>query len=232
LNEEQIDLLTMYVLSLRRREVPGTSLPRDRAQVLRFGEREFAGDGATIYGAICSGCHGDNGLGRRYPGMSPYPSIGNPDFLQLASDEFITQTVTHGRPGRPMLAWGSREGGLKPDEISALVGHLRSMAGNVQTTPDPLPRRWVKGDAFAGGQLFSSNCAGCHGRNGEGGEGPALNNKVLLGAASDRFLVETIKRGRRGTAMAGFIQPTPVRAALADPEIEAIVAFIRSWEGR
>jgi mono/diheme cytochrome c family protein len=232
LTEEQIDLLTMYVLSLRRREVPGTNLPRDRVQVMKFGEREFAPDGATIFAAICSGCHGPNGQGRRYPGIAPYPAIGNADFLVLASDDFIRQTVNQGRPGRAMLAWGSKDGGLRPDEISAVISHLRRLGGNVQATPDPLPRRWVKGNAHAGELLYSANCAGCHGKNGEGAEGPSLNNKVLLGAASDHFLVETIKRGRRGTAMAGFIQPTPVRSALSDSEIEAIVEFIRSWEAR
>jgi cytochrome c oxidase cbb3-type subunit 3 len=232
LTEEQIDLLTMYVLSLRRREVPGTNLPRDRVRVMRFSEREFAPDGATIYAAICSACHGSNGQGRRYPGNAPYPAIGNPDFLALASDDFIRQTVNQGRPGRAMLAWGNKDGGLRPDEISEVIKYLRRLGGNVQPTPDPLPRRWVKGNARTGRLLYSANCAGCHGKNGEGAEGPALNNEVLLGAASDRFLVETIKLGRRGTAMAGFMQPTPVRSALSDSEIEAIVEFIRSWETR
>jgi mono/diheme cytochrome c family protein len=232
LSEEQIDLLTLYVLSLRRREVPGGNLPRDRARVLRFGEREFAADGATIYGAICSSCHGANGQGMRYPGMPPFPAIANRDFLELASDEFITETVRRGRPGRQMLAWGEKDGGLRAEEITAVVAYLRRLGGDVQAIPDTSPRRWVKGDSSAGSRLYVSYCSGCHGKNGEGFEGPALNNTILLKAATDRFLIETIKRGRRATAMEGFLQPTPMRPALSDAEIESIVAFIRTWEAK
>jgi mono/diheme cytochrome c family protein len=81
-----------------------------------------------------------------------------------------------------------------------------------------------------GKKQYASSCAGCHGARGEGGEGPALNNQVLLAAATDTYLVETIARGRRGTAMEGFLTPSVVRPALTRAEIEAIVSFIRSWE--
>ncbi len=236
LNEKQIDLLTMYVLSLRRRELPGAFLPKDRVSVARFGAREFATDGATIFSAICAGCHGADGKGARYPGIPPFPNIAGPDFLQLASDEFITETIKQGRPGRKMPAWmsaGSNEAGLKPEEISRVVAYLRQFGGNtaVMTDTNPTtPKRWVKGNAAEGAKLFAANCSGCHGAKGEGGEGPALNNKVLLSTATDRFFVETIGKGRRGTAMKGFLEPSPVRRALTQAEIEAVVTFLRSWE--
>ena len=236
LNEKQIDLLTMYVLSLRRRELPGAFLPKDRVSVARFGAREFATDGATIFSAICAGCHGADGKGARYPGIPPFPNIAGPDFLQLASDEFITETIKQGRPGRKMPAWmsaGSNEAGLKPEEISRVVAYLRQFGGNtaVMTDTNPTtPKRWVKGNAAEGAKLFAANCSGCHGAKGEGGEGPALNNKVLLSTATDRFFVETIGKGRRGTAMKGFLEPSPVRRALTQAEFEAVVTFLRSWE--
>ncbi len=232
LTESEIDLLTLYTLSLRRRELPSVYLPKDRVQAMRFGEREFATDGATVFSAICAGCHGRDGKGIRYPGVPPFPSIINPDFLELASDEFIVQTITKGRSGRKMLAWGEKEGGLRPDEIRAVVGYLRQAAGNIAAKPETEPPRWVRGDVKLGSRLFTANCAGCHGQRGEGGEGPALNNKTLLGFATDRFLVDTISRGRRGTAMQSFLTPSPVRAALTPSEIETIVAFIRTWEGK
>jgi mono/diheme cytochrome c family protein len=58
-----------------------------------------------------------------------------------------------------------------------------------------------------------------------------LANPVLLGAATDTYLVETIRRGRRGTTMEGFATPSPTRPALADAEIEAIVAYLRTMQG-
>lgn len=231
LSERQIDLLTLYVFSLRRRELPDTYLPRDRVRAARFGEREFAADGASIYSAVCSGCHGAGGQGTRHPGMPPFPSITNADFLEAASDDFINATVNKGRPGRQMLAWGEKDGGLRPEEVAAVVSYLRQLGG-VAHKADDRPPRWVRADARQGARLFDANCAGCHGQKGQGGEGPALNNKVLLSAATDSYFVETVSRGRRGTVMQGFLEPAPTRQALTRAEIESIVAFIRTWEAK
>ena len=82
----------------------------------------------------------------------------------------------------------------------------------------------------AGAALFSRLCAGCHGPQGEGGEGPALANANLLANATDTYLVETITRGRRGTPMVGFGTPSTVRPQLTSAEVESIVAHLRTWE--
>jgi mono/diheme cytochrome c family protein len=228
LDEQEIRLLTLYMLSLRRTDVPEAFWPKDRILAERFGEREFASDGTTLFGSFCAACHGPDGRGMRYPGMPPFPSIANPDFLALAPDAFIAETIRQGRPGRRMAAW-DRDGGLTPAEIVAVVAHIRHLGGARQE-PDGKPPRWVEGDPEAGKRLFAASCAGCHGPQGQGSEGPALRNKVLLATATDTFLVETIRRGRRGTAMEGFAGPTIVRPALAPSEIESIVAFLRTWE--
>ena len=83
-----------------------------------------------------------------------------------------------------------------------------------------------------GGERYAATCAACHGRSGEGGEGPALANSVLLAHASDTYLVETIRRGRAGTSMPSFARGDPTYPALSDAEIAAVVAFIRQWEVR
>ncbi len=229
LDDKDIDRLSMYVLSLRRRELPDVYVPADRVRAAKLGEREFTSDGATLFGAFCSGCHGPDGLGRRLAGVASFPSITNPDFLALASDTFIAATVEHGRPGRRMGAW-LRADGLRPAEVAAVVAHVR-LLGGVSQEPDPKPVRWVTADPVRGRALFVSSCAGCHGPEGQGGEAPALNNPTLLAAATDTYLVETIARGRRGTIMAGFQDPTPVRPALGRAEIEAVVAYLRTFQG-
>ncbi|MCC6406963.1 MAG: c-type cytochrome [Planctomycetes bacterium] len=231
LSEPQIDLLVRYMLSLRRASVPEAWWPKDRVRAERLGEREFAVDGATLYGSFCAACHGPNGEGMRYPGMPAFPAIGNPDFLAVASDEFLTSTITHGRPGRRMGAWGESSGGLRASEIATVVAHLRSLGG-VALEPDARAPRWVRGDAAEGARLYAADCMQCHGAKGEGGEGPALANAALLANATDTYLFETIRRGRRGTTMLGFAQPSTVRPSLADPEIESIVTFLRSWENQ
>lgn len=229
LTDEQIDLLTLYTLSLRRSDLPEAYWPVDRVRAERLEQREFSTDGATLYGTFCAACHGPRGEGMRYPGMKAFPAIGNPDFLAIASDRFIAETVRHGRPGRRMPAWGDKDGGLRPQEIEAVVAHLRSF-GDAPSPPETQPRRWVQADTDVGGALYEQSCASCHGKSGEGAEGPALSNPVLLRSATDSYLVETIRRGRRGTSMAAFGSASPAHATLSSQEIEAIVAFIRTWE--
>lgn len=229
LTEQEIDKLTLYLFSLRRGQFPEGLWPKDRILAERLGEREFSTDGATIYGTFCASCHGPHGEGMRYPGMSAFPAIGNPDFLRIASDEFLTETVRRGRPGRRMPAWGEKEGGLRFEEIRNVVLYLREMGG-VSFEGDPLPRRWVQADAGLGKTLYRKNCSLCHGDLGQGGEGPALNIPLFLKLASDTYLKETIRVGRRNTTMNGFGEGSTVRQALSDAEMEAIIAFLRTWE--
>lgn len=232
LNEDQIDLLTLYTLSLRRRTLPDIFLPKDRVRAMRFGSREFANNGETLYTAVCSSCHGANGMGQRYPGLVPNPSIATTDFLSIASDDYLFATIKSGRPGRPMLAWGDRENGFTDDEIRSVIAYIRSLGGNVQSVPDTKPQIWATGDAQFGDALFTANCAGCHGKAGIGGDGPALSNKMFLSNVSDTFLIETIKRGRSGTIMQGFGNPSPIRRVLSQSDIESIVVFLRSLNAK
>jgi mono/diheme cytochrome c family protein len=225
-----IEALTLYMLSLRRSALPEAYWPADRIRAERFGKREFAVDGATLYGTFCAACHGNRGQGMRFAGAPAFPAIGNPDFLAHASDELIRQTITHGRRGRRMPAWGETSGGLRPAEIDSVVAYVRALGGGIRPAPEDRPRRWVRGDLALGRTLFASSCAPCHGAEGGGGEGPSLRDPTLLAHATDTYLFETTKRGRRGTSMEGFGAGTTTRRALSDAEIESILVFIRSWE--
>jgi len=228
-DENEIQKLTLYVLSLRRRDVPGSYLPKDRVRAVRLGEREFAADGETIFTAFCSGCHGKDGKGRRAAGMAAFPAVANADFLNHVSDEFLRTTIRQGRPGRRMPAWDS-PGGLRPAEMDAVIAYLRGLSGT-QSKVDERPR-FVSASSDEGKRLFAASCGGCHGAKGEGGEGPALRNQVLLKSATDAFLVETISKGRGGTPMPGFAEASTVHRTYAPGEIESIVAFLRTWEGK
>ena len=167
----------------------------------------------------------------RYPGLAPFPAIGNRDFLRLVSDDFLRQQIRRGRPGRRMPAWGELEGGLRDEEIARLVTYIRDRGG-IAFEGDAKPRRWIEGDAAEGKRLFASACARCHGERGEGKEGPALNNRVFLDLATDTYLLKTIQSGRAGTSMAGFAASSTVQGALTDSEISSIVAFLRTWEAK
>ena len=226
-SSREIDALTTYVLSLRRRELPGTYVPRDRMQSTRFGQREFAADGATLFGAFCAGCHGLEGKGKNAPGGTTFPAIANAGFLGLVSDEFLAGTIAKGRPGRRMPGW-AKDGGLRPDEITRVVAHLRELGG----VPEAGKNEWKStANPETGRPLYAANCSGCHGAKGEGGKGPALHNQGLLELAPDTYLLETIRLGRSGTAMGSFAEASPTRRELARTEMESIVAFISTWQG-
>jgi cytochrome c oxidase cbb3-type subunit 3 len=232
LGDEEIDLLTYYLLSLRRTDAPEAFWPKDRIGAARFGHREFSVDGATLYSAFCAACHGEAGQGRRLPGSPPMPAIGNVDFLSVASDGFLRSTIEQGRPGRRMPPFGETSGGLRRDEVDAIVAHLRRETGVREPESLHQSPRWVKVDPARGKPLYERHCAGCHGGGGEGTDAPALDHPLLQAAATDDYLVETTGRGRRGTPMHGFGQPSTTHPVLARGEIEAIVAYLRTWEKR
>ena len=79
-----------------------------------------------------------------------------------------------------------------------------------------------------GRELFVENCTSCHGTRGEGGVGPALNDKGLLEEATDGVLFATIQTGRPNTTMPSWGQA--YGGALTDEDIHAIVDFIRAFE--
>ena len=86
--------------------------------------------------------------------------------------------------------------------------------------------RWVESTprAIELGKSTFGTCMGCHGTDGVGriGIGPRIASETYLQAASDDFLVRTIKEGRTGTTM------IPWGAAFNDETIHALVAYLRS----
>jgi mono/diheme cytochrome c family protein len=80
----------------------------------------------------------------------------------------------------------------------------------------------------AGQTIYGNHCASCHGEQGEGIIGPALNSKQLLSTASDDLLFSLVRTGVPGTAMPAWSQS--FGGPLTDEEIREAVAFVRSWE--
>ena len=113
---------------------------------------------------------------------------------------------TQGRPGRRMPAWGEKDGGLRPEEIASRrrLRAARSAAGRA-SRPDREPRRWVKGDADGGRAALRAHLRRLPRRKGAGRRRPgAAQQGPARQPPPTRYLVETIRRGRRGTAMQGF----------------------------
>lgn len=73
-----------------------------------------------------------------------------------------------------------------------------------------------------GDELYAQHCAACHGDTGDGGVGVPLALPSFLDSVDDRFLRVSIRQGRPGRVMPAFTD-------LSDAQIDAVVAFIRSW---
>ena len=82
--------------------------------------------------------------------------------------------------------------------------------------------------AGAGEGLWSLNCSSCHGLNGEGGIGPALNSQQFLQSASDDQVGLLIAVGVPGSQMSAYSQDHG--GPLTSEQIKALATYIRSWE--
>lgn len=82
-------------------------------------------------------------------------------------------------------------------------------AGLAQNRPAPLA---PPTDVAAGKQVFDSQCAWCHGADGEGGTGPSLRGK-LRHATDYNSIVTLVINGIPGTDMPSFRSPLTERSA-------------------
>lgn len=79
-------------------------------------------------------------------------------------------------------------------------------------------------DVAAGGRIFRSHCAECHGLKGEGGRGPNITLGEFRHGSTDAALFRTISRGIPGSEMPGIY--------FTDHQVWQIVAFVRSLSER
>jgi mono/diheme cytochrome c family protein len=203
LTPEEADVLAGFLVSLRPRALPEGALPKDRVQVALLGQRDFATDGASLFAAFCSACHGTSAQGRTTADeLGPVPSLGNPDALALADDAFLTRTIERGRAGRRMQAWANHEGGLRAEEIAALVGFLRSLEPKAPTFAEVMA---AAPDLEAGRATFGRSCAPCHGEAGQGSVvAPPLAAEDDVVTVDDNRIYGTLATGVAGTAMGAF----------------------------
>lgn len=79
-----------------------------------------------------------------------------------------------------------------------------------------------------GSSLWELNCSSCHGLNGEGGVGPALNSTQFLQSANDHQIQGLVAVGVPGTQMSAY--SLDFGGPLTTEQIKAVTTFIRSWE--
>ncbi len=192
LSNWEIRALATYTKSLSKENIPSSYKPESVFLAEKPGGHE-------LYIQYCSACHGSYGEGGLEVGRMGI-SLNNEEFLALASPAFLQGVIIAGRNSKDkvMPAWGAKGGGLTPVEVGKIRDHILSWRNPVPPLNIVLQ---AGGKQSVGKGLYRRNCADCHGSFRQGKIGPSLSTRAFLQIASDRFIVETMLKGRRGTAM-------------------------------
>ncbi len=91
----------------------------------------------------------------------------------------------------------------------------------------PMSAQDARGKANPGQQLFSSNCSGCHGLDGRGGEhGPNIATRAEVQRLEDRDIFHIVRDGIAGAGMPAF------RSLLTNEELNVLVSYVRVLQGK
>jgi len=177
--------------------------------------------GEQLFTVNCAPCHQVGGAG--LPGIAP--SIRNRDFLAIASDEFILNTVRKGRLGTAMAPRPD----LSEEAIRNIITYLRSVpVTNVITVKVDDSLKFA-GNAKAGADIYLRYCSSCHGPNGEGYTvgvpGPGIGLPGFLNTVSDDYIFQTLKQGRIGTPMQPFLGARGL-ANLSETDAHDVIAHL------
>ncbi|MEW5938714.1 MAG: c-type cytochrome [Chloroflexota bacterium] len=156
--------------------------------------------GNALFAKHCVACHGDK--------------------VPTAPDkETALQVIALGGGHITMPVWGDI---LTAEQIESLIQYTWESSQGIGLS--------------SGEKLFAANCRGCHGKYGEGGPNPSFPGDMIFPISSAEYLKTRDDATLRNIIAQG--QPTygmtPFGATfggpLSDEQIDAIVAFIRSWE--
>jgi len=159
-----------------------------------------APEGQELFSRFCTECHGDR-----------VPVVADPAQAR--------QVIASGGGHETMPVWGDI---LTPEQLDALVSYTLEASRGA-----PLE---------LGQDLFAQNCSTCHGDFGEGGPNPSRTDDIIAPISSAEFLKTRddatlraiVSQGQPNFGMSPF--GTAHGGPLSDEEIDALVAFIRSWE--
>jgi mono/diheme cytochrome c family protein len=156
--------------------------------------------GATLFGQHCAACHGDR--------VPTAPDI-----------ESAQKIISSGGAHVTMPLWGNI---LTAEQLDALVQYTFDIS---------------KGEGTATGErIFAENCSACHGQFGQGGPNPTRSGDIIAPISSAEYLKtrddatirSIISQGQPNFGMSPFGDING--GLLSTDEIDALVAFIRSWE--
>ncbi len=164
-------------------------------------------EGSELFAQFCSGCHGLRGETDVGEGHLLREAVGSLDDASLA------RRIRGGSEQMPPF-----HALLTTNDLNDLLALLRSWYDGF-----PPPSMSFR---LSGEEVYARVCARCHGRNGEGGIGFALNSREFLTANDDEVIRQWIYRGTLGTSMLSWGD----LGLLTPDQIDELVDFIRAWE--
>jgi len=194
-------------------------------QVAALGpEGEAWANGVATYAESCTTCHGVNG-----EGTDLAPALNDEDTRATDAEE-LARIIREGVPGTMMPSWDKKLDEATIDDLASFLQNWDQLneAGLELTPPAPIHVDLNNPEEVLalGETLYANTCAACHGENGEGGSGPALNSLQILTRNDDAALRNTILYGPR--------RPNSIMPAFGDRltsvEVDALVQYLRSWE--
>jgi mono/diheme cytochrome c family protein len=202
LTDEQVDALVSYTIEAAR----GTSLEVGR----------------ELYAQNCALCHGDFGEGGANPARPDdiIAPISTSEYLKTRDDFTLRAVIAQGQPNFGMSPFGSFFGGpLDDEDVDAIVAFMRSWEDN---PPVELPPEIIASSAaLTDIDIYATLCAQCHGENGEGLLGPALNDPQFQSANTDQDIFDTINLGHEATSMIAWGE------ILTADQIQELVQYLR-----
>jgi cytochrome c oxidase cbb3-type subunit 3 len=193
------------------------SLSDIRADAASF---DFAQSGGrAAYLVNCSQCHGSGAAG-----SAGYPNLNDDDWLWGGKLEDIYATLKHGiRYERDddtryslMPAFG-KDGLLEDEQIAQVTQHVLALAGQDHDTDQ----------AGAGAEVYTENCAACHGAEGQGDPSqgaPNIADPLWLYGGSAQQIEAQINEPKHGVMPAWDFR-------LDDATLKQLAIYIHSLGG-
>jgi mono/diheme cytochrome c family protein len=183
----------------------------------------------------CVKCHGEQGRGGVSPAVPPLSQVGKAfsvSQLRTIIDKGLGESKNPSRPYMPV--WGNV---ISQRQVSDLVAYLRAglpAVGGAASPPVPTDQ----GPAVQGGALYVAyGCINCHGPNGLGGvpnpQAPDKTIPPLSGADffrefnSEQKIMDVIRSGSV-LGRPPIVSMPHWGGILADPQLKALVAYIRT----
>jgi ubiquinol-cytochrome c reductase cytochrome c subunit len=164
--------------------------------------------GADLYAQSCASCHGPAGAGTEY----------GPSLLGVGAAAVDFQLTTGRMPfaGQPGTQAKRKPVAFSQEQIDSLVAHVVSLGDDEPAGP-AIPTVTTSDDLLARGQeVFTGNCAPCHGATGNGG---AVGGGALAPPLDVTTPVQTVEAMLVGPGQ------MPV-FALADEDLDAVASYV------